>query len=289
MFTKIKLQLKNIRIRNNLYKFFSSDTNMYNNNLNRTNLFLEYVNQYNKQSKRNIETCVHRKWCNYDNKVITYLIKKNRNIESNNMMTKNPNYIFKDNEFKSVINWALNPREYGLIWKPTKEEKTKLKLLKLSCSKLREKAKMEEKLWGNKLINQDGNVNWTTKLGEGLVHDVLVKMGENPRKTLKNGCCPDWETDNCVYEVKTRNWTTTGTAGEKVLGTMYKYSDVPKIFNKPLKIICVGYEEWELTHGKDNIRIFKNISQSKEAFIKLAKDLNIEYIPFSQFVKTINC
>ena len=75
------------------------------------------------------------------------------------------------------------------------------------------------------MIGQESNGNWTTLLGENLVHDVLVLRGENPRKPKRmNGYEPDWETDEYIWEVKTRNWTTAGTAGEKVLGTMYKYS-----------------------------------------------------------------
>ena len=62
-----------------------------------------------------------------------------------------------------------------------------------------------------------------------------------------------------IYEVKTSNWTISGTAGEKVLGTMYKYSDIPKFYKKPLKIICIAYQEYELTNC--NTKIFGKISE----------------------------
>ena len=226
--------------------------------------------------------------------MLKYFVKNNLASNSISLLlnddikdVNNNNCIFTNEEFKSIVNWALVPKEHGLQWKPTTEEKKQIKLLKKTCTSLRCQAKLDEKTWGNKIINQDNNVNWTTKVGEGLIHDILIRMGKNPINTLKNGCCPDWETEDCIYEVKTRNWTTTGTAGEKVLGTMYKYSDIPKIFNKPLKIICVGYEEWELTYGKDSMRVFKDVSDNKKAFLDLAKKMNIEYVQFSEFIKNI--
>ena len=62
------------------------------------------------------------------------------------------------------------------------------------------------------------------------------------------GVHPDWETEDAIWEVKTRNWSVPGTAGEKILGVPYKYSDVPELYGKPLKIVCVAYQEWECTH-----------------------------------------
>ena len=67
---------------------------------------------------------------------------------------------------------------------------------------------------------------------------------------------------------------------------MYKYSEIPELYGKPLKIVCVGYQEYELTHG--NTKIFGNISESKKKFIELAKSLNIEYIKFSDLVSRLN-
>ena len=46
--------------------------------------------------------------------------------------------------------------------------------------------------------------------------------------------------------MKTHTWCTTGTAGEKILGVPFKYSELPRLYGKPLKIICVAYQEREL-------------------------------------------
>lgn len=174
------------------------------------------------------------------------------------------------------LQWAIVPFKNGLT-------KIVTKTAELSADQIRKASQSEEKVWGNKMIGSSNNGNWTTQLGETLVYDILMLQGKNPRRPeRKGGYAPDWETDDCIVEVKTRNWTTTGTAGEKVLGTMYKYSDIPLLYGKPLKIICVAYQEYELSHG--NTRIFgDDLSNRKQAFLQLAKAFDIEYIKFSDF------
>ena len=66
---------------------------------------------------------------------------------------------------------------------------------------------------------------------------------------------------------------------------MYKYSDIPKLYKKPLKIICIAYQEYELTNC--NTKIFGDISENKKKILDIAKDMNIEYIKFSDFIKDI--
>ena len=63
---------------------------------------------------------------------------------------------------------------------------------------------------------------------------------------------------------------------------MYKYSDLPRIYGKPLYIICVAYQEWELSNSKT--KIFGKISEEKRQFLNLAKSLNIHYIKFSDLL-----
>ncbi len=66
---------------------------------------------------------------------------------------------------------------------------------------------------------------------------------------------------------------------------MYKYSDIPDLYDKPLKIICVAYQEWEFTHG--TTKLFGDVSDKKAAMLDLARSWGIEYIPFSKLVKDI--
>ena len=147
-----------------------------------------------------------------------------------------------------------------------------------------EKFKNEEKKWGNDMIGQENNGQWTTLLGENLVYDVLKLRGENPRKpVIKEGFKPDWETDEYIYEVKTSNWWVTGTAGEKVLGTFIKYQNIPELYGKPLKIVCVASQEDEFINGKTPY-FGENITQKTRQALDLARSWNIEYIKFSDLV-----
>lgn len=152
-----------------------------------------------------------------------------------------------------------------------------------SVGMVRAKAKASEKEWGNKMIGQKGNGNWTTRLGEDLVRDTLKELGKNPRKPKSiGGYLPDWETDDAIWEVKTRSWTVSGTAGEKVLGTMFKYAQVPELYGKPLRIVCVAYQEWELGHGAT--RIFGDVCPQQRRMLEVAKENGIEYVKFSELV-----
>ena len=169
-------------------------------------------------------------------------------------------------------------------YKPNKIKKNDTKTVKQQKA---EEQKIEKE-WGNKMINKTDCKQWTTLLGENLVRDVLIMNGENPRKPeTKNNFQPDWETDDYIYEVKTSSWTVDGTAGEKVLGTWIKYQDIPTLYKKPLRIVCVAYQEWELTNGK--VKYFgEEITEKTKEIFKLCKSWNIEYIKFSDLVKDID-
>ena len=181
----------------------------------------------------------------------------------------------------SIIQWAITPFQNGLTDKNIKRTETK------TISQIRDEARNEEKTWGNTMIGQVSNGNWTTLLGENLVHDVLVLLGEHPRRPKRmDGYQPDWETDNYIYEVKTRNWTTSGTAGEKVYGVPYKYSEIPNLYGKPLRIVCVGYQEWELANG--TTRIFGDVPDNKRMMLDWWESIGISYVKFSDLVSKLD-
>jgi hypothetical protein len=151
----------------------------------------------------------------------------------------------------------------------------------------KEKLQKEEKKWGNNMIGQENNGQWTTLLGERLVRDVLELRGENPRKPArKGGFEPDWETDEYIYEVKTSNWWVDGTAGEKVLGTFVKYQDIPELYGKPLRIVCVASQEDEFTNGKTKY-FGEKITKKTQQVLDLARSWNIEYVKFSDLVMPV--
>jgi hypothetical protein len=176
---------------------------------------------------------------------------------------------------KERIDWALNKPDYVV----KKDGVTK--------GQQKQNLRDEEKKWGNAMIGQQNNGQWTTLLGEHLVGDVLQLLGENPIKPArKGGFEPDWETDKYIYEVKTSNWWVDGTAGEKVLGTFIKYQNIPELYGKPLKIVCVANQEEELSNGKT--RYFgENITTKTQQVLDLARQWNIEYVKFSDLVLPI--
>lgn len=182
-------------------------------------------------------------------------------------------------ELADLLNWAQTPFPNGIAThvKSNKEYSVRM---------LRENARLEEKKWGNRVTNQKNNGNWTTSLGENLVFQVLKLLGKNPRRPVeREGYRPDWECDDAIYEVKTRNWTTSGTAGEKVAGVMYKYSDIPDIYGKKLFIVCVAYQEYEYTYG--TTKLWGNISEKKQAHLDLARENGIQFIKFSELIKPL--
>lgn len=173
---------------------------------------------------------------------------------------------------KERVDWALNKPD-DIV----KKDGIKIKQQRLILINA-------EKKWGNDMIGQENNGQWTTKLGEGLVYDVLQLRGENPRKPLrKGGFEPDWETDEYIYEVKTSNWWVDGTAGEKVLGTFIKYQDIPELYGKPLRIVCLAKQEEELTNGK-TVYFGKNITKKTQQLLDIATSWKIEYVRFSDLV-----
>lgn len=169
--------------------------------------------------------------------------------------------ILKD---KDVLNW-IKYEDYWNDVKKTKTNSDKEKEFGLSIIK-----KYYDK-------NYTDTVQWTTKFGQEIVKSLFQANGHNvyiPKKI--NNYIPDWETDDYVIEVKTRSYCISGTAGEKVLGCPLKYSDVPKLYKKPLLIILVAYQEVEAIKY---FKLFdKNCSIEKQKILTLYEDIGIHYI-----------
>jgi len=175
---------------------------------------------------------------------------------------------------------------------------TEISLKNSSDEKKLKEPNKSEKLWGNTIIGGKRNGGqWTTKLCEKLALEGLIRLGrKNVRRTIAKKSTlrskkynPDLECDNYVYEVKGRNWTTPGTAGEKILGVPLKYGEVPKLYDKPLQIILVGYQEYEAREGFACGDLLDKNEQTKELKESLAfyKERNIEYVAFTDILKKI--
>jgi hypothetical protein len=188
---------------------------------------------------------------------------------------KETNLGIDDTNLKERVSWAL-----------TKPQPI-VKKADVTMGHQKKEAQENEKKWGNGMIGQTNNGQWTTLLGEKLVFDILALRGENPRKVVRRGGFePDWETDEYMYEVKTSNWWVNGTAGEKVYGTFIKYQNIPELYGKPLKIVCVAFQEEELTTGKTKY-FGENITKKTQQILDIGKSWGIEYIRFSDLVSPL--
>jgi hypothetical protein len=112
-----------------------------------------------------------------------------------------------------------------------------------------EELKKLEDTWGRemlKLKRPDLNIKnqWSGVFGEEICKEAFHLMGKNIKKPVKkNNYQPDFEVDDYIIEVKNKTYFTMGTAGEKILGVPFKYAEIPELYNKPLRILCIGGAE----------------------------------------------
>lgn len=176
---------------------------------------------------------------------------------------------------------------------------TELTLVSTSSAKKLKPFVKEENEWWNEIIWQEWNNQWTTLLCEWGVKELLEKLWyknlRNARKLQSSNSWkkynPDWECDDFVWEVKWRNWTTPWTAWEKILWTPLKYSEIPKLYWKPLRIVCVWYQEWEAKNWFACWNLINPEERGTEELSKillLFKKLNIDYIWFTDLLEKVN-
>lgn len=192
---------------------------------------------------------------------------------------------------KENLNLLNNPKVIQWCY----EGITDVSLKNTSDEKKLKESKEIETAWGNNVIHGDGGNQWTTKLCQDLVMEALIRSGrKNVRKTKPQKSSvrdkkyePDLECDDFVYEVKGRNWNTPGTAGEKILGVPLKYGELPRLYNKPLQIVLVGYQEYEARECFAFGDLLDKNNQTKELKDSLAfyKEHEIEYIAFTDILK----
>jgi hypothetical protein len=147
-----------------------------------------------------------------------------------------------------------------------------------------------EKKWGQTIICSNSG-QWTTRLGESILEEILRILGENPSRVRsiqkgENGkkLQPDFETELYLYENKCRTYTVSGTAGEKILGAPGKYCECPRLFGKPLFIVCMAYQEVE---ANEAFTLFNSKTPERLKLLKTYKDMNIEFIKATDLLKKI--
>lgn len=188
---------------------------------------------------------------NYD-----YIIRVNRFDKK--LMTVQPKFIL-DNSLK---NWIT-----GTYWNNRKKGKYH---------------QNEEYNWSLLYHSSNTISQWTNSFGENLVFFLLTRLGENCWKPrTRNNFRLDIETDKYIVEVKTRNWSVTGTAGDKIYYTPIKYHTLPIVYNKPLLIILVGYQEYEAIH---KFQLWNNNHIGNRLFLEMCRKQHIFYLGASNLI-----
>tara|TARA_Y100000389_G_scaffold121176_1_gene118560 strand:+ start:160 stop:936 length:777 start_codon:yes stop_codon:yes gene_type:complete len=171
------------------------------------------------------------------------------------------------------------------------EDKDKPKY-KYNTGEFNKKLEENEAEWNMKIMKEirpdlfDKDSKQKSKFGlfgEILVKEYYILTGEflTDKPEKKGGHDLDLETFKEMIEVKTGSYFTTGTAGEKVPGVPWKYSEVPDLYEKPLLIILIGGDK------KESNLVCKS-TLKKEKLKKFWKDeLNITYISFTKLLNSL--
>jgi len=172
---------------------------------------------------------------------------------------------------KEVVQWL-----YGdMSFLPAIETKNK--------SNDTKKYKILEDIWGQntlKIRRPDLKLDkqWTNKFGEHICEELCLLMGKEFFKPdNKEHYQPDLEVDDTIWEAKANTFFTTGTAAEKILGCPFKYAEIPELYGKPLKILCMGGAESLCREKYGNLSGDK-CSKQKKKFLDFFRENQIEYI-----------
>lgn len=151
--------------------------------------------------------------------------------------------------------------------------------------------KQYEDKWGQEIMKMKRpdlklDKQWTNRFGEYVTEEIMTLLGNKVFKPIKKEHLqPDWETEDCILEVKTQTYLTPGTAGEKILGTPFKYAGIPRLYNKSLKIICLGNAEKLSRENYGNLPGIKMNEEKKKIIEFYKNELNIEYIGITDLLK----
>jgi hypothetical protein len=128
---------------------------------------------------------------------------------------------------------------------------------------------------------------WTNKFGEHLCEEIFTLLGKHVSKpALKQHYQPDAEVDDAILEAKAQTFYTSGTAGEKILGSPFKYADIPQLYGKPLKILCMGGAEKVCRESYGNLPGEKTTAQ-KQKILDCFREIGIEYIGATDILKSL--
>lgn len=181
---------------------------------------------------------------------------------------------------KEVVQWLYG--DFSFL--PTIEAKNK--------SHDTKKYKLLEDAWGQNILKMRRpdlklDKQWTNKFGEHICEEICLLMGKEFFKPAnKKHYQPDLEVDDTIWEAKANTFFTTGTAAEKILGCPFKYAEVPELYGKPLKILCMGGAEMLCREKYGNLPGSK-CSKQKKAFLDFFRENQIEFVGATDILTTL--
>jgi hypothetical protein len=208
-----------------------------------------------------------------------------KNVDMTTVINKLFDYVSTNNDKriillknKEVIMWLFG----DLSFLPPIEKKNKTADIK--------KLKDIEDSWGRSILkirrpDLKLDKQWTNKFGEHLCEEIYILLGKKVSKPVKKeNYEPDLEIVEEILEVKTETYYTEGTASEKILGCPFKYAEIPELYSKPLKIICMGGAEKICREKYGNLPGVK-CSITKKRFLDFFKENRIEFISATDILK----
>ncbi|NBP66401.1 MAG: hypothetical protein EBU66_17365 [Bacteroidetes bacterium] len=154
------------------------------------------------------------------------------------------------------------------------------------------KLKVLEDKWGQQMLRKRRpdlklDKQWTNKFGEHICEELYMLQNKVVSKPVKKEHFqPDSEIDVAILEAKAGTFFTSGTAGEKILGCPFKYAEIPELYSKPLKIVCMGGAEKVCRESYGNLPGTKCSAQKKK-FLDFFRENKIEYIAASDILRSL--
>jgi hypothetical protein len=129
-------------------------------------------------------------------------------------------------------------------------------------------------------LSNSKNKQCSGPFGETLIQEILLLNNIPCTKVKKyvkgTRTLPDLESSDTFYEVKTRTYKTTGSAGDKILATPYKYCNIYKNTGKKVIIVCLGYQEIE---ADKKFNLFKTDDINQKKMLEFYKEqFNVQYM-----------
>jgi hypothetical protein len=153
-----------------------------------------------------------------------------------------------------------------------------------------EALKVHEDNWGRAVLKRRRpdltlDKQWTNKFGEHICEEILSLHGKTVTKPVKKEHYqPDSEVDDAIWEAKAQTFFTNGTAGEKILGCPFKYAEIPDLYGKPLRILCMGGAEQLCREQYGNLTGPK-CSPQKKKLLDCFASCGIEFVGATDLLK----